>query len=56
LFDGVKHSDLPDLEAIMNGRADISDLVVEGAEVPAKSVHSMDGKTAIKVDETCVKE
>ncbi|KAH6667543.1 MFS sugar transporter-like protein [Halenospora varia] len=33
LFDGEKHSDVPDLEAIMNGKADVGDLVVEGVEV-----------------------
>ncbi|KAF4633408.1 hypothetical protein G7Y89_g4710 [Cudoniella acicularis] len=37
LFDGVKHSDVPDLEAIMKGKADIGALVVEGVEV----IHSV---------------
>ncbi|KAF8853833.1 MFS sugar transporter-like protein [Acephala macrosclerotiorum] len=33
LFDGEKHSDAPDLEAIMNGKADLSTLVVEAVDV-----------------------
>jgi L-rhamnose isomerase len=32
LFDGVKHSDVPDLAAIKNGDADIEGLIVDGVE------------------------
>ncbi|TVY84968.1 Lactose permease [Lachnellula suecica] len=37
LFDGVKHSDVPDLEAILNGKVDVSDLIVESVEVTDKA-------------------
>lgn len=33
LFDGVKHSDVPDLEDIRRGKADVRGLVVDGIEV-----------------------
>jgi hypothetical protein len=36
LFDGIKHSTAPDLEAILNGKADVSDLIVDGVEVQPK--------------------
>jgi len=39
LFDGEKHSDAPDLEAIMKGKVDVRDLVVEGVEIsPVREV------------------
>ncbi|RFU27656.1 hypothetical protein B7463_g8683, partial [Scytalidium lignicola] len=37
LIDGEKHSDVPDLEVIMAGKLDFSDLVVEGREVASKT-------------------
>lgn len=36
LFDGVKHSDAPDIEAILKGKVDLSNLIVEGVELQAK--------------------
>jgi hypothetical protein len=52
LFDGVKHSDVPDLEAIMRGKADVSDLVLEGVEIEGKRGASVPIKTPKKEDET----
>ena len=36
LFDGVKHSDVPDLEDIRRGKADVGGLIVEGIETMGK--------------------
>ena len=45
LFDGEKHSDVPDLEAIMKGKVDVRDLVVEGVDVsPVSEVIEFDKK------------
>jgi len=49
LFDGIKHSDAPDLEAIMNGKANVSNLVLEGVEMSGKQGENIAVK-AKKVD------
>jgi hypothetical protein len=48
LFDGVKHSDVPDLEDIRKGQVDVGGLVVDGIEVGPKS---QTGVTVKKADD-----
>jgi hypothetical protein len=48
LFDGVKHSDVPALEAILKGKADMNDMVFQGVEVAGKGEESVGVKAVTK--------
>ena len=51
LFEGVKHSHVPDLEAPLKGKVPVTDPVVQGVELSWNSVQVVDAKMGARVSE-----